>query len=390
MSNELRANYNASATLYAVVRRRSDGYVWNGSAFEAWADGSIATYDVPLSSAGGDLYLADFPAAITTAAYYLVDYYLQAGATPATTDYRLEGEQVYWTGGSISYGSTGTNLTSLSRVKEHMNLSVSTYDSKLNTLLASASRAIEKYCDRKFISESFVEYVNGKDVWRNDYINLRNCPVTAISRVAVRPETILEIKNTTASNQRATVQVTSTGLSLSRVASGTTTTSTLAFSSYTTVTALANAVIALGSGWTATVNGDSNNYGGWPTSLIKTIQGALNAKDGARILMYVQELYDYRLDETEGTLWGTFPTGYQSIEVRYTAGYDTIPDDVQQGCCAIVGTLFDLSNSDGTKLSERIGDYSYTNVTPAEGYAAIVGSDAKFLLDSYRKVRVTF
>ena len=44
MADELQLTYQgAAATLYAVVRRPSDQYVWDATAaaWEAWADGSI-------------------------------------------------------------------------------------------------------------------------------------------------------------------------------------------------------------------------------------------------------------------------------------------------------------------------------------------------------------
>lgn len=391
MANELRANYNGTATLYAVVRRRSDTYAWNGSTFETWANANIATYDVALTSAGGDLYAADFPSGID-AGYYIVDYYQQVAGTPAITDYRIDGELIYWTGASVSYGSTGTNLTTLAKVKEYMGISVSTWDDKLTTLLAAVSRSIEEYVDRKLVSQSFVEYYNGKDSWRNGYLHLVNSPVTALSRVAIRPVSVLTIKNTTASNQRATVAVSSTGITLSRIASGVTTSSTLTWATYTTLTSLVTAIDALGSGWDATVSGDSNDYGGWPTTLIKSIQGTISAKEEARIDMYVDELPNYRLDETEGTLYGDFPFGYQNIEVRYTAGYSTIPDDLQLAACAVVKSIFDSSTTDGNLKSERIGDYSYTlrDLSSDDPYKTILSASARFLLDPYKKVAVTF
>lgn len=80
----------AGATLYAIVRNRSDGQVWNGSAFEAWSDGSIGTYDVPLTDHGGDYYSVTFPGGITLdGTLYDVGVYKQAGGSPAITDIML-------------------------------------------------------------------------------------------------------------------------------------------------------------------------------------------------------------------------------------------------------------------------------------------------------------
>lgn len=114
MANELRAYYNGSATLYAIIRRASDMYVWNGSAFAAWSDGSIGSYDIPLTSQGGDAYSANFPSGITTSGIYYVDYYVQAGGSPATSDYRLpSGESINWTGTSAEAGGPGGGVSTI-------------------------------------------------------------------------------------------------------------------------------------------------------------------------------------------------------------------------------------------------------------------------------------
>ena len=117
MANELRANFNGTANIYAVIRRQADGYVWNGSAFVSWSDGSIADYDVALSSAGGDLYLASFPTSIVAGDYY-VDFYKRAGATPAITDLRLDGATIHWNGATAAPGATPTAAEMVTLIKQ--------------------------------------------------------------------------------------------------------------------------------------------------------------------------------------------------------------------------------------------------------------------------------
>jgi hypothetical protein len=97
MANELKANYNGTADIYAIIRNRSTSYVWNGTSFVAWVDADIASYDVALTSRGGDLYSASMPAAISEGDYF-VDYYKREGATPAITDPRLDGHPINWSG----------------------------------------------------------------------------------------------------------------------------------------------------------------------------------------------------------------------------------------------------------------------------------------------------
>lgn len=153
MANELYANYNASATVYAVVRRKSDGYVWNGTAFAAWVDGSIATYDIPLASKGGDLYAADMPAAIA-AGTYLVDRYVQAGATPATGDNRLSGYEIYWTGSSVAAAPSDDEPITLAEAKLHLREDGTEQDTLISSLIITAREWLETRTKRCIKSDS--------------------------------------------------------------------------------------------------------------------------------------------------------------------------------------------------------------------------------------------
>jgi hypothetical protein len=346
----------ASSTLYALIRRPADAYVWNGTTFVVYAAGDIATYDVPLTEQGGDYYAADFPSTIT-AGTYSATYYKRAGVAPATTDYIVGGDTIEWNG-----TTAGLNLTTLGRVKTHMGISGSTYDSLLNNLLSAASRMIEKYTDTGWLASSYTEYYNGTG---NGYLCLNNRFVTAMTRVATDPETLIEVQNTSSSVQRAHLSVTSTGLSLTHTASASSTTSTLAFSTYTTVSSLATAIDALGNGWDATT---VQGFESFPTADLRVIQHvACSQPDGhtAELEAYVDELPYSRIDEDNGTVWGCFPRGVQNIEVKYVAGYDAdeIPDDVQEATCMVVASLYSLaSRGSGAGLKrEKLGDYEYEN-----------------------------
>jgi hypothetical protein len=90
MAGELNTFFNGSATIYAIIRDTGDsGEVWNGSSFVAFVNGDIATYDVPLTSRGGDFYSADFPGGIANGTVCEVGIYEQAGGSPAITDLLL-------------------------------------------------------------------------------------------------------------------------------------------------------------------------------------------------------------------------------------------------------------------------------------------------------------
>lgn len=101
MANEIYTTWPEGATLYATVRELSTGDVWNTSttAFESWADGSIANYAISLTDYDGNHYSVDFPADITEG-YYKVDIFIQSGGSPADGDWSFVSGVMDWDGDS--------------------------------------------------------------------------------------------------------------------------------------------------------------------------------------------------------------------------------------------------------------------------------------------------
>ncbi len=227
-------------------------------------------------------------------------------------------------------------------------------DTAINTLITACSKAIVRYCKREFVSQSFDELYSGRG---ERMLVLRNYPVVSVQSVRYRPVVVLRITNTaTGTNQQARAAVTSTGLSLVRVASGVSTTSTVAFAGNATLSALAAAVTALGNGWSGQVTA---GYEPWPSAdLYPPIQGALNAAGTfAELRMHTAELAGYQVDPRRGWLLRAlpysdpelfhpddlvWPDGVNNFRVQYTAGYATVPEDVQEACAQLVAYHFRL------------------------------------------------
>src|SRR5262249_60467665 len=125
------------------------------------------------------------------------------------------------------------------------------------------SDAVEKFCRRDFTSKPYDELYSGSGDPR---LLLRQSPVQAVASVRYRQVTVLKVQNAdTATNQRATVAVTSAGLKLVRVASGVTTTDTsVTFARNPTPTAVANALNPPGGGRPAQLVGDAHRHGKCP------------------------------------------------------------------------------------------------------------------------------
>lgn len=236
----------------------------------------------------------------------------------------------------------------------------STENDTISALITACSKAVRRFCRREFDSQQFDELYTGDG---RDRLLLRQFPVISVARVAYDPTTLLRVTNTSASNQRATVAVTSTGLTLVRVASGTVTTDTsITFAGNTTINALKTAIDALGNGWSATV--PDSTYGGRASADLRAVQGALNAKDvQADLKFHVRELSEYGIDAGRGWLlrpagWDGAVTGWGGgvdyWRVIYTAGYATVPEDVQEACASWVAALYWQTKRDPGLTTEAI------------------------------------
>jgi hypothetical protein len=234
------------------------------------------------------------------------------------------------------------DLITSSRAKYAINQSSfsSAENTTIDALVTAVSKAIRKFCAREFDSQSFDELHSGHG---DCLLQLPQYPILSVSRVAGSPQTVLLITNTSGANQRATVAVTSTGLTLVRVASGSSSTDTsITWSGNATLQAVRDAVNALGNGWSARL--PDSRYALWPSADLRAIQGALNAKDlEAGLVLHVDEIYDFEVDASRGQLIrenGGWTPGVNNYRVIYTAGYSTVPEDVQEACAQWVAALF--------------------------------------------------
>src|SRR5215218_8528026 len=135
------------------------------------------------------------------------------------------------------------DLITLARAKQAIPSVPSADDPIVEALIDAASEAVHVYCRRTFPLTSWDEITSGRP---DGKLALRQFPIASISRIAAADQPALLIANDNATtNQRATARLTSTGLVLTRVASGVTTIdSTILWSGAATLQAVANAVNA--------------------------------------------------------------------------------------------------------------------------------------------------
>jgi hypothetical protein len=300
------------------------------------------------------------------------------------------------------------DLTDLDTARQHLPNSVDSDEPAIAAMITAASRAIRRYCRRGFASDTYDELYNGNGDKR---LILRQFPIISVQSVRYRPVTVLKIQNNFANTPIARVAVTNAGIVLTRTTSGVATTdATLTFASNVTVLALENAVNALGNGWSAAGAG----YDAWPAADmycpngISSANGALPYSQGAltaagqfaELKLHTYELAGYQLSANKGWLLRAipytdpellhpedliWPVGINNFRVQYTAGFVTVPEDVQEACAILTATWFlqrgrDLSLS----MEHTSGSYSYQ----IENTGAELPSRVKALLRPYRNYRV--
>lgn len=87
---------------------------------------------------------------------------------------------------------------------------------------------------------------------------------------------------------------------------------------------------------------------------------------------------------------GTWPRGFQVIEVSYTGGYSTVPDDLQLATALFGNSLFNMVGSDVSITSESLETYSvsFSAQVRQEMLSGAKGSLIGSLLAPYVKLRV--
>lgn len=274
-----------------------------------------------------------------------------------------------WTAGTTA--ASAKDLVTLARAKQsNRQITDTSFDTLYTLWITAVSEWITKYTNRYFVVQDFDEIVQGMGKL---HLILKNYPIQSISSVRFNPVAVLTVKNTSTSvNQRATVQVTKTGLTLTRIASGLKVIDTsVTWDLYPTLADVATAVSAL-TNWTSTALGDATDFGKWPSADLYispqwgdgvSSAGALDARGrNAELKMHTDEMTSFEFDP-RGWLYrlpSVFDLGFPyswpdknrmgfnaySYRVQYSAGYTTIPEAVQEAAGLWIANIWSLANRD--------------------------------------------
>lgn len=217
----------------------------------------------------------------------------------------------------------------------------------ISAIQNGAEKAIKNYCNRDLESTVYSEYYDGDG---EQYLQLDNYPITALTRVAKGRRSAIRVKNTSTYTS-ATVGVDSTGgLILTK---DDTSDSTVTFAAYTTISAMVTAINALGSGWSAVI--ESSDYTSFKsTELVEMYGKSAIDSNWVYLDMPDQAIDDFEVKTATGELYrlGGWESGNNNIFVKYTAGFATIPDDLQLAVKILTKYFYTKRNEESFGVKE--------------------------------------
>lgn len=283
---------------------------------------------------------------------------------------------------ALSATTTTGALTTLANVKTYIGLSGTDDDTLITSLIARATSAIESYCQRTLRSTTYREIFDGTGEAR---LLLTEYPVTAITMLATGRTEVIRLNNASTDAYNAYVTVDDTNMTLG-IAGGTNDGSdTYTLASYT-VNTLVTAINAAGKSWTATSL--LSDYDAWDAAEILPCM-AQSCFDTAYAYVDCPETVedDFRVegDSAEIYLPDKFPSGFQNVVVRYTAGYATTPADLEQITIDLVNLYYLSRERDTSVKRERLGDHDITFVESGGGGARDLPEHLAVRLSPYKR-----
>lgn len=254
----------------------------------------------------------------------------------------------------------------------------------MSAIVNGVSSFVEKYCNRTFGVTSYDELYHGT----GDVNLLLNAyPVVAIDRVLYNPINVFQIRMTDQAASRATFALSATALTLTKVSGGVTTTRTLTLATYATLADLQTAVnVYSADGWAALALGV---YATFPVADFKGPQNGDCRWQGAGYLkLHAYPLPSFEINPAIGEIVSPFgfQRGYNNFRVVYTAGFASIPPEIQQATAELAALTYKGRGINNNLQSETLGQYSYT--VAAERSLKNLSATAMLALNQYKNNRI--
>lgn len=287
-------------------------------------------------------------------------YNTYIAAVISGTTYNMEGSTLA-VGGSDTIQSTSGALTTLDNFKAYAGITDSDNDSLITDLISRSTSAIQKFTSRDLLETTYREirdWDGNSDVLTDQY------PILSVTMFSTSREEAFGIRNTSGDSYNSYIQINSTTMILVVQGGTNAGSNSITLSDYSTLTELQTAITALDAGWDMTT--PTSTLAIWSPTELLPISG-INTKDDYSDIELPGEPDDYFvIDENAGiisgaSIWNTRGrTGRQNLVIKYTAGYETTPADLEQICIDLTKVYYDSRTRDGGLKSETIGDYDYS------------------------------
>lgn len=247
-------------------------------------------------------------------------------------------------------------LTTLANAKEHLRITGTDEDSLVTNLINAVSAKVETHCARQFLTRSHSEWYDGPGT---EWLLLRQLPVTAVTLLSVGFLGALQVQNTSSDATRAMVSVSSTQVTLTIVGGVNAGSDNVTFTLNISIAAMATAINALGKNWTATALSPYTHI--LSTELVE--KEALYCLDTMLTLDIPDKpVSDYELHGDEGMIYRAagFTSGVRNVRLLHTAGYATVPYDLELIVLEILAESHQKTKRDTSLKSEKLRTYSWT------------------------------
>lgn len=265
------------------------------------------------------------------------------------------------------------NLTTLAVLKTWLGVTDTADDIVLQWSIQQASRIVQTHCARNFTEQRYYEI---RDTYGAMRLALEQSPVTVVRFVGVGWDSVVSINSTNSTDAFASVAVDADQVHLTRVTStGSETNSQVPFGSHdvsSEVVQHINTVSGFSAGLILNV----------PSRYIRRLAGRDVRNSTAYLEAPTEGLDDYQIDLDRGMIYGKTLDRYRSVLVDYTAGYATIPTDVELATLTIAARSYRARTRDRSIASESLGGYSYSTRSLVE-----IEDEEKRMLAPYRRIR---
>lgn len=255
----------------------------------------------------------------------------------------------------------------------------------------AATEMIERFTGRRFAQTVYEVKVSGTG--RRE-LSLPEFPIILVSRVASGYREFLSVNNSSTDATQATAVVTATQLNLVVFGGANDSNASIVLSSSPTVAALITTINALGNGWTATIapgldgailstdlfehdqrsalnqvlslRGSEETLNNYEVDAKAGILLLTSGPDpsrfsGATAFGFFGRITPFELRPITARGSGPFwREGFLNYFVRYTAGYNSIPDDLEFFGNQVAANILRAGRRDTTLSSESLDGYSYS------------------------------